>query len=162
MPPFTIFLQFPVYRLLFTAYKVCVNTGFGNQLLVLAFLYYTPAVYNKDLIRMTDGFQSVRNHNYCFVTRQCLNSLLQSILIFGVNICGCLVKNNNRCVLSIARAIERLIPWSISLLSWEPKDTLFTSILQLLKLTLCVLSTCSSAFKISKRWFLPAPAYRQS
>lgn len=98
MPPFKISLQLPVYCLFFTAYKVCVNTGFGNQLLVLALLYYTPAVDNKDLIGVTDGFQSVRNHNYCFVARQSLNSLLQSILIFGVDICGCLVKNNDRCV----------------------------------------------------------------
>lgn len=76
MPPFTIFLVSGPPSA-FCAYKVCVNTGLGNQLFVLALLYHTPVVDNKNLIRETDDFQIVRNHNYRFVELKCFNRLLQ-------------------------------------------------------------------------------------
>ena len=50
------------------------------------------------LIGMADCFKAVSNNNYCLVARKSLDSFLQTVLIIRINICRCLVKNNDRSI----------------------------------------------------------------
>lgn len=80
---------------------------FVYQLFVPALLNDAP-IYNKYLIRVANGFKSVSDHNNRFVARECFDRLLQSVLVFGGDVCRRLVKNDDRCILSLRRAFPQL------------------------------------------------------
>jgi len=94
-----ILLQLPADGLLLAADEIGINAGFVYQLFVFALLHDASVVDNKYLIRMAHGFQPVCDHYDRFVPRERLDGFLQSVLIFGVNIRRCLVKNNYRRIL---------------------------------------------------------------
>lgn len=76
MPPFTIFLVSgppSAFCRLQNLRKYLV----WQSTVRASLLSYTPVVDNEDLIRETDDFQTVRNHNYRFVELKCFNRLLQ-------------------------------------------------------------------------------------
>ena len=62
-------------------------------------MYDIAAVYDQNLIGITDSFQTVSNHNNSFILCQFLNRGLQTILVFRVNICGGLVKDDDGSIL---------------------------------------------------------------
>ena len=102
LPPFR--LQFPIYGLLLSADEVRVNSRLCNQLLMPAFLHDASVIDNENLIGMTHGLESVRNHDDRLIARQRLDRLLQPILIFGID-----VASSNMTIgafFSIARAME--------------------------------------------------------
>lgn len=67
------------------AYKVGVNARLSDKLFMLALLDYASVIDNKYPVGVTHRFQSVRDHDYRLVARQRFDSLLQSVLVFGVD-----------------------------------------------------------------------------
>ena len=105
LPPFR--LQFPIYGLLLSADEVRVNSRLCNQLLMPAFLHDASVIDNENLIGMTHGLESVRNHDDRLIARQRLDRLLQPILIFGIDVCRRLVQYDDR--KDVVRFISRAL-----------------------------------------------------
>ena len=106
-------LQLPAGSLPLAADKVGVDAGLGDKLAVLALLDNAAVVEHEDLIRVADGFQPVRDHNDGLVARQGFDGLLKPVFVFGVNIRGGFVQNDDGRVLEhCARNGDALLPES--------------------------------------------------
>ena len=81
------------------AYKVGVNARLGDKLFMLALLDYASVIDNKYPVGVTHRFQPARDHDYRLVARQRFDSLLQSVLVLGVDVCRSLIENDHGRVL---------------------------------------------------------------
>lgn len=99
-------LQLPAGSLPLAADRVGVDAGLGDKLAVLALLDNAAVVEHEDLIRVVDGFQPVRDHNDGLVARQGFDGLLKPVFVFGVNIRGGFVQNDDGRVLEHCARME--------------------------------------------------------
>lgn len=91
--------QLPADGLFLAADEIGINARFIYQLFVLAMLHNAPVIDDQNLICMAHGFQPVGDHDDGLIPSECLDSFLQSVLILGVDVCRCLVQNDDMCVL---------------------------------------------------------------
>ena len=54
--------------------------------------------HNENLVGLLDGGQAVGNRDDRLAARKLRNSLLDEVLVFGVDARGCLVEDDNGCV----------------------------------------------------------------
>ena len=66
-----------------------------DKLLMRSFLNDLPLIHHQNLVSVFNRCQTVSNDNDRFPNGQLADGLLDQMLVFGVNACGCLVKNDN-------------------------------------------------------------------
>ncbi len=91
--------QLPADSLFLAVDEIGINARFIYQLFVLAMLHNAPVIDDQNLIGMAHGFQPVGDHDDGLIPSECLDSFLQSVIILGVDVCRCLVQNDDMCVL---------------------------------------------------------------
>ena len=87
--------KFPTNGLFSAADKVGINAFLLYQVIVLAMLHNMTAANHKDLVGVSHRFKAVGNHNNGLIFGQFFDCCLQAILVFGINICGSFIKNDN-------------------------------------------------------------------
>ena len=95
-PAFPLVCDAPALRPLSDIHKFLVFSGDVRQLGMGSLLNEPPVVQHKDLIRLLDGRQPVRNGDDGLAARQLGERLLDQMLVFGVDAGGCLIQNDDR------------------------------------------------------------------
>ena len=78
--------------------KVSVNAVMRHQFGMGAVLYNLAVVYDDDLIGSLHGFQPMGNHDNGLFGGECLDGVHQFVFIFGIDVGGCLIQKDDRCV----------------------------------------------------------------
>ena len=90
--------NFPADGFLSSADKVGINTIILHKLLMPS-LFGDPAlVKHDDVVRIAICFESVCDHDDSLILCECFDCPLQSVFVFGINICCCLIKYDNRSI----------------------------------------------------------------
>ena len=96
---FFFLLYFPANGQFSGLHKSAIDAALLHELFVSTALDNFATVNDEDVVGVANGFQSMGNHDDGFLFGQCFNGIGQLLLAFRVNIGGCLVQNDNGCIL---------------------------------------------------------------
>lgn len=91
-------------RSAFSADGICVDAGLRDELLMPALRRDLTILHHNDVVCPRDGGQPVSDHNYGFVFDELCHRALDHRFVFGINIGGRLVQNDDRRVFHIKLA----------------------------------------------------------
>ena len=110
--------------------KMAIDAFLCHQFLVCSTLNNLTLVHHKYLVSMTNRFQPVCNHNYCFFMRYLLHGFHQLLLIFWIYIgCG-FIQNNNRRIFQHRAGNGNALSFATGKMSATASDLCFKAFLK--------------------------------